>query len=271
MSLARNDIGYQRLVSFDGEVSDEGFYAYDDYFYFYDVSPDDDTYTFSPGVMFTVKISRDAGTETFAAELDGQQMWTFTDSSGLGIMTDPSQTLQFFTENKANDAQDEYADGFVSAIRVYGTTPSAPVCQPTCSEVMQGSLAVIVPLISDPSTPSTALRVLRSAKAQLERAETKCAQARLSPSLNDVRRSLHSMEAAIVKGVPSSSLDSTMGDLVAFARAKASEEIAAAIARSGNQQKIDRAQSLLVAGDAETSGSRAVAKYVRALTRAKRA
>lgn len=271
MSLARNDVGYQRIISFDGEVSDEGFYAYDNYFYFYDESPDDDTYTFLPNTMFTLKIARQASTKTFTAELDGQNLWSFTDSTDLGVMTDASQTLQFFTENRANDAQTEYAQGFVSAIRVYGTPPATPNCAPSCRETVEGALATVTPLISDPATPPAALRALRSAKHQLEGAETKCSQTKLSPSLNDVRRALRSMTYAIQRGVPAASLDSTIDDLVAFARRKASDEIDAAVARSGSQSKIDRARVFLAAGDAETSPARATAKYVLALTRAKRA
>lgn len=125
-SLDANDDGYQRIVSFDGLVEDYGQYAYDNYFYFYDVSPDLDNFTFAPDELVTLRLSRNGSTDLYSAYLNGNQLWDFTDSSDLAVITESGLNLIFFQDDGS-----EHASGFVDNIRIYdnpeGANGSVPV------------------------------------------------------------------------------------------------------------------------------------------------
>ncbi|WP_028468714.1 PEP-CTERM sorting domain-containing protein [Neptunomonas japonica] len=119
-SLDSNDSGYQRLISFDGIAEDYGLYAYDNYIYFYDASPDIDNFTFSAGEAMTLKVSRDGSTDTFSAYLNDNFLWDFDDSSNLAVITDPSQMLNFFVDDGS-----ENPSGFVDSIKVFDGNDNA--------------------------------------------------------------------------------------------------------------------------------------------------
>ncbi len=113
-SLDANNIGYQRLISFDGLNNDEGLYAYDNYIYFYDNGPDDDTFTFLAGELINLRVSRDGATDIFPAYLNDTFLWDFVDSSDYAVITEPSQLLTFFEDDGSEDPT-----GFVDSIKIY--------------------------------------------------------------------------------------------------------------------------------------------------------
>lgn len=116
-SLDRNDGGYQRLIDFADFANDQGMYAYDDYFYFYDESPDDNTYTFAGGEAVTLRVSRNGSCANVTASLNGTVLWSFNDSSDYAVFNATNNRMQFF-----QDDGDEHPAGTVTEIRVYSAT-----------------------------------------------------------------------------------------------------------------------------------------------------
>ena len=113
-SLDRADQGYQRLIDFADFANDEGMYAYDDYFYFYDESPDDDTYTFAGGESVTLRISRNGSCAVVTASLNGNVLWSFNDSSDYAVFNATNNRMRFFEDDGS-----EHPAGTVTGIRVY--------------------------------------------------------------------------------------------------------------------------------------------------------
>lgn len=108
---------YQRLIAFKDLTIDEGMYVYDDYFYFYDESPDDDTYTISPDEIVTFQLSRDGSTDRVTASLNGTELWSFIDSNGYAEFDDTNNIMHFFEDDSG-----EHPAGTVREIRVYANS-----------------------------------------------------------------------------------------------------------------------------------------------------
>ncbi len=117
-SLDANNIGYQKIIDFSNLVDDEGMYAYDNYFYFYDESPDLDNFTFLPDEMMTLRVMRDGASDKFTAYLNGNLLWDFVDSSNLAVLT--GSNMHFFVDDQDTSGR-EKATGFVDYIKLHGT------------------------------------------------------------------------------------------------------------------------------------------------------
>ena len=135
---------YQRLIDFNDFSTDAGMYVYDDYFYFYDESPDDDTYTISTDERVTFRISRDGSTNLVTATLNGTELWSFTDSSGYAEFSGTNNIMHFF-----EDESDEHPTGTVSEIRVFASATAPPGRTGTTSvpTLPLGGLAILAALI----------------------------------------------------------------------------------------------------------------------------
>ena len=105
---------YQRIIDFADFNNDEGMYAYDNYFYFYDESPDDDTYTFAAGEAVTLRISRNGSSSLVTASLNGTVLWSFTDSLDFAVFNATNNRMIFFEDDRS-----EHPAGTVTEIRVY--------------------------------------------------------------------------------------------------------------------------------------------------------
>ena len=119
--------GYQKLIDFKDLQADEGFYAYTDYFYFYDVSPELDDLTFNIDEMMTMTVTRDGATDEVSAYLNGSLLWRFEDLNNDAIVDSANNRLHFFQDDITTQAED--AEGFVDYIRVYDDV-RAPVSVP---------------------------------------------------------------------------------------------------------------------------------------------
>lgn len=113
-SLASADEGYQRIIDFADFTNDEGMYAYDNYFYFYDESPEDDTYTFADGEAVTLRISRNGSSSRVTVSLNGTVLWSFTDSSDYAVFNATNNRMRFFEDDSG-----EHPAGTVTEIRAY--------------------------------------------------------------------------------------------------------------------------------------------------------
>ena len=89
-------------------------YAYDNYFYFYDESPDDDTYTFADGEAVTLRISRNGSSSRVTVSLNGTVLWSFTDSSDYAVFNATNNRMRFFEDDSG-----EHPAGTVTEIRAY--------------------------------------------------------------------------------------------------------------------------------------------------------
>ena len=113
-SLTQNDEGYQRIVDFQNLTTDEGMYAYDDYFYFYDESPDLANYTFLPNQEIKLVLMRNAD-GIFTAILNGNTLWNFDDSTTqFAVFSGPGHVMHFFIDDGS-----EHPTGLVKSIRVF--------------------------------------------------------------------------------------------------------------------------------------------------------
>ncbi|MDG2307482.1 MAG: hypothetical protein P8R42_23085 [Candidatus Binatia bacterium] len=146
---------------------------------------------------------------------------------------------------------------------------SAP--PPGWPSVTAAAVAVITPLLSDPTTPRLAANSLRSAKNQLESALSQFNRGKIRAAMNSLKKAVGNLEKAIRKGLDPATVNATIGDLAAFSRQQASDEIAAAIARGGQASKIAVAQNWLADGDTKTDLSEACTRYVKAFSKAKQA
>ena len=115
-SLTTNDDGYQRIVDFSDLTKDQGMYAYDDYFYFYDLSDDIDNFTFSPNQEVTLLLTRDSN-GVFTAKLDGNSLWSFADSGLATVFDAPGHIMHFFKDDGG-----EHPTGIVKSLRIFDTT-----------------------------------------------------------------------------------------------------------------------------------------------------
>lgn len=139
--------GYRRLVDFKNLTSDTGLYNLNTSLNFYNLTTSPGG-AFAAGQLARVTITRDAA-GTFTGYVNGLQQISFTDSSGLGEFTGPSQIAYFFRDDNA--VSNEASGGFVDYIRIYDVALNAtevagltnPVPEPGTWALMLGGLALL--------------------------------------------------------------------------------------------------------------------------------
>ncbi|GEM_PF-3970952 len=141
-SLDYNDAEYQRLIDFSDFDIDEGMYAYDDYFYFYDQSPDEDTYTFSADEIVTLQLSRDGLTDLVIASLNGTEIWRFTDSNGYAEFAAANNVMHFFEDDSS-----EHPAGTVREIRVFASVASSGASAQAVTSLPFAGLIILVAVL----------------------------------------------------------------------------------------------------------------------------
>lgn len=141
-SLDVDDEGYQRLIDFNDFDTDEGMYAYEDYFYFFDEGPDDDTYTFSADEIVTLQLSRDGLTGLVIASLNGTEIWRFTDSTGFAEFATANNVMHFF-----EDESDEHPAGTVREIRVFASAVSSGASAQAVTSLPFAGLVILVAVL----------------------------------------------------------------------------------------------------------------------------
>lgn len=254
---------WQRIWSFDGEVSDDGMYTYEDYFFFYNDSPDLPDKSFTPGTPFTLRMERDAS-GTFTASLDGTEIWSFIDSDGIAIQSDRKQYNYVFTDDRKSDYVNDDATGVVSEIRVYGNEPASLTCEAQCSDTLKDSVTSLDALLADVAVPADAKKHITRARKQLQTSLAKCGQSWSRPALRALQRAARAIEFAIRRGGDSSALQPIIDDLRDYVRGEAADKIAVAVAYAGPQYLIDKANGLLAKGDAANEDSRKMNYFVMA-------
>lgn len=254
---------WQRLWSFDGEVSDEGMYAYKNYFDFYDESPREPEHAFTPGTPFTLRMERNAA-GTFTAFLDGDEMWSFDDSSGLAIQSDRKQYSYVFTDDRKSNYVNDDATGLVTEIRVYGNAPTDANCEAQCSDTMSDSINSITAMIAEVSVPATAKKHLNRASQKLQLSLSMCGRNWSRAALRQMQRAVRSLEKAIIKGAAADDIDPIIAALAAYVRGEAVDKITTATAYEGPAEILARANKLLAKGDGFETVSRQMHLHVMA-------
>lgn len=125
-SLDNNDVNYQRIIDFHDYLDDEGLYAYDNYFYFYDYySTDIDNVTYNAAEELTLVISRSATSKRVYVTLNGVRVWGFIDSGNFGVFNETDNVMHFFQDD--DNGAENPEGGVVKSIRVYNKPLTDPV------------------------------------------------------------------------------------------------------------------------------------------------
>lgn len=133
--------GYRKIVDFHDRTSDGGLYQLNGALNFYPIASAGQA-DFSPGVDVHVVLTRDGATGIVVGYVNGQQRFTFQDSTAATI-TAPQNRLNFFVDDNA--VSGEASGGTVNYLRVYNGALTA-------GEV-SASFAAGAPLaIPEPST-----------------------------------------------------------------------------------------------------------------------
>jgi hypothetical protein len=138
-----NISGYRKILDFKSLGPDSGFYFYYGNLNFYPAITSGQVDT-TAGQPVEVVLSRDSATQQFTGYVNGTQVITFSDTTGLAVLSSPATGLYFFIDDAAT-GQRESSGGVVTKIRIFDT-----VLQP--AEVLslaQDTLPLSVP---EPST-----------------------------------------------------------------------------------------------------------------------
>lgn len=108
--------GYRKIVDFRDRTNDGGLYQLNGALNFYPIASAGQA-DFSPGIDLHVVLTRDGVTGLVVGYVNGQQRFTFQDSSGAAIITAPQNRLSFFVDDTA--VSGEASGGTVNYLRVY--------------------------------------------------------------------------------------------------------------------------------------------------------
>lgn len=144
LDLAAFGGGWRRVVDTQDRQSDNGFYVDpDNFLQVYPVVTGSTTFT-TPG-FHSVVLSNfvNGNTREVKAYLDGVlQLQSDTDQLNLDNANNPGHLLNFFLDNLAGPAQQEYADGRIASLTIYDGILVATVPEPTTYALMLAGLAV---------------------------------------------------------------------------------------------------------------------------------
>jgi len=114
--LQFNDItGYRKVFDFKSLTSDNGLYTYSGQLNFY--SENSGGPTVGPGTFFEVVLTRDSSTALMTAYLDGTPVFSFSDSSSLGVIS-AANLLNIFQDD-ATTGGGESSSGSVAGLRIF--------------------------------------------------------------------------------------------------------------------------------------------------------
>ena len=114
--LQFNDItGYRKIFDFKGLTSDNGLYTYSGQLNFY--SENSGGPTVGPGTFFEVVLTRDSSTALMTAYLDGTPVFSFSDSSSLGVIS--AANLLNILQDDAIIGGIESSSGSVAGLRIF--------------------------------------------------------------------------------------------------------------------------------------------------------
>jgi hypothetical protein len=113
--LQFNDLtDYRKIFDFKNLTSDNGLYTYIGQLNFY--SENSGGPTVGPGTFFEVVLTRDSSTALMTAYLDGTPVFSFSDSSSLGVIS-PANLLNIFQDDLVQDS--ESSSGSVAGLRIF--------------------------------------------------------------------------------------------------------------------------------------------------------
>jgi hypothetical protein len=126
--------GYRRILDFKNRTSDTGLYTLNGQLNFYNQASGGPAV--GPGTFFEAVLSRDSSTNLVSAYFNGTPVFSFTDSSSLGVIS-AAKLLNIFQDDLATPG--EASSGSVAGMRIFDNvltdaevadldllTPSAP-------------------------------------------------------------------------------------------------------------------------------------------------
>jgi hypothetical protein len=114
--LQFNDItGYRKIFDFKSLTSDNGLYTDSGQLNFY--SENSGGPTVGPGTFFEVVLTRDSSTALMTAYFDGTPVFSFSDSSSLGVIS-AANLLNIFQDD-ATTGGNESSSGSVAGLRIF--------------------------------------------------------------------------------------------------------------------------------------------------------
>lgn len=138
LSAAQFGAGWRRIVDTQNRQSDNGFYvAPGNFLQVYPVATGTTVFT-TPG-FHTVVLSNfvQNGQREVKAYLDGSlELTSDTDQLNLDNANNPGHLLNFFLDNLAGPAQQEYADGRIASLRLYDGIVVVSVPEPETYALM---------------------------------------------------------------------------------------------------------------------------------------
>jgi hypothetical protein len=120
--------GFRKILDFENRVSDAGLYSFNggqlDFF-----PAAAGSTSLSLNVLARVVLTRDSGTNTVTAYLNGAQQLSFNDSGSSGVFGGSNNIIRFFEDDFAT-GQAEASGGVASEIQIYnGALTSAQVAE----------------------------------------------------------------------------------------------------------------------------------------------
>jgi hypothetical protein len=107
--------GYRKIFDFKNLTSDYGLYTNSGQLNFYNKSSGGPTV--GPGTFFEAVLTRDSSTDLVTAYFDGTPVFSFTDSSSLGVIS-AANLLNLFHDD-ATTSGNESSSGSVAGLRIF--------------------------------------------------------------------------------------------------------------------------------------------------------
>jgi hypothetical protein len=107
--------GYRKIFDFKNLTSDQGLYTDSGQLNFYDETSGGPTV--GPGTFFEVVLTRDSSTNLIIAYFDGTPVFSFSDSSSLGVLS-AANLLNIFQDDAVTGGN-ESSSGSVAGIRIF--------------------------------------------------------------------------------------------------------------------------------------------------------
>jgi hypothetical protein len=107
--------GYRKILDFKNLTSDTGLYTITGQLDFYDEASGSPTV--GPGTFFEVVLTRDSSNALMTAYFDGTPVFSFSDSSSLGVIS-AANLLNIFQDDAATGG-DESSSGSVAGLRIF--------------------------------------------------------------------------------------------------------------------------------------------------------
>ena len=109
--------GYRKIADFHNLADDTGLYQLNGNLNFYPVTTASQA-DFAPGVDVHLVLTRDGATNTVVGYVNGQQRFSFLDTSPLATITAANNRLTFFIDDFAT-SQGEASGGMLNYLRLY--------------------------------------------------------------------------------------------------------------------------------------------------------